>query len=202
MPTRFSLQQAIRRELRARENPQLSSIVSLIASGDHHEAMARLVFFTSPASFPLVARTLLDETQTAFQGASPSLQENLIAFMTEFSIALDSFLPHWSLHKPIAGADPSVPQSELRSIALRSRHLAVELASATPAILERLLSRFRGNVSARLRAEGVHDFDQAARAIVSESPRNIRRQLECCYQLQQLAQNCRDEGIRKDRNRS
>jgi len=168
MGTTEAVKQKIRRELKGHQEPSLSSLVPPIASGHVDEAVSELLFFASPGVFFPLANAIMEELRCTFPTADPLLQERMLEFLANFSIAMLSFLPRWNLSDR-SRHDRALTNAQALLVARSSKELATELVASAPGVAGILAAKWRREVLARLRSEGVSNPDKMASEVVGRS---------------------------------
>jgi transaldolase len=173
MTTRESLRRDISNERQHRQecSRQTSSkrLMEHIHTGEARYVLEDLIFFTAPADFSPRLEVLLAEIRAGFHRSDASALAYDISFLSDLTLSLRSFLPHWNLQDANSHGETALDDAQIELEAGRVQALATELAAEAPTIAERLLAEWRGETAARLKAEGISDPEGAATSLVGDS---------------------------------
>jgi transaldolase len=169
MPSIDDLKAIVRQERLSREAEQYEDFFPMIAGGEGQHALENLIYFTSPADFLAFIERFEKIKVAGIYSKELQTQEYFLSFLAEMVLALRSFLPRWNLQSASRHGRAAMTDEAIASAASRLQAAAVELAARTPQAAESLLMRWRGETTARLKAEQAPDPEGAAQALVGGS---------------------------------
>ena len=169
MMTAASLRERILAELNRRFEGSGTDLLSYIRQGNVDAALADLVFFTPPSSFPAAADQLRTTIRQQFPSADGAVQQRMLLFLTDLTLWLRSFLPRWNLQDARRYASAALADDQLAAQAAMTQALAVELSCSAPEIARTLLADRRAEIAPQFKAEGVKDPELEAAAWVGGS---------------------------------
>ncbi|HOQ98592.1 MAG TPA: transaldolase family protein [Anaerolineae bacterium] len=169
MATAEVFRREIRSELLRQEMFSDMDVLALLSQARVHEAVARLVFFSSPADLCPCLETVCGRIRLDFEAEDKGAQASAIRFLADLALALRSSLPRWNLQDAERHGQQILADAQVAAEADRAHALAVELAGRAPAVAEVLLAEWRAETAARLHAERVDDAQGQAAALVGDS---------------------------------
>jgi transaldolase len=140
-----------------------------ISSGKGQEAVEDLIFFTPPSGFIACLETLLPEMTANFRPSDEVLQARYLRFLAELTLGLRSFLPRWNLQNADRNGEAALTDAQIEVEAEKAMTMVTTLAAAAPAVAEELLSGWRAETVARLKAEQAADPSGEGAALVGNS---------------------------------
>jgi len=177
-----SLRESILEERRRREAFSETNLMALIRSGKVQEAVENLLFFSSPNAFLSHLEALRPAIEGRFSVADEENQERYLRFLTDLTLALNSFLPQWRLQAKEYRGEGVLSDDQVKAEAAKGRDLAVELVRQTPVVSAKLLAEWRAKTAARLEAEQASEPQIGAEILVGTSIgdylANMRTELE------------------------
>jgi len=169
MKTAASIREEIVAELNRRFEGVDADLLSYVRQGNADDALADLVFFTPPSSFPTLIDQLRTKIHQQFSSADAATQQRLLLLLADLTIWLRSFLPRWNLQDAKRYGSAALADEQLAAQAGTTGALAVELSLTVPEVTRKLLADRRAESGPQFKAEGVRDPESEAAAWVGGS---------------------------------
>jgi hypothetical protein len=146
-----------------------TDVLALIRHGAGQEALENLLFFTAPGTFALYVSSLREALVNDLNKADKRIQKRYLRFAIDLTLGLRSVLPRWNLQNEAHHGERAMTDVQLQAEADRTRSLVQQLAARSPAAAEELLTEWRAEATARLKAEQAPDPTSAAASLVGSS---------------------------------
>lgn len=160
-----SLRQRIAAEAEQRRQEAINSRpetwAGLVAAGYGQRVLEDILFFYPPAALPQRLQDLARGLRASY-GVNGGNREPILAFLTDLTIALRSFLPNWHIHTAL------YPE-QVRAQAEAMAALALDLAREDPETTRSLLATRQAQAAARFHAEAAADPQAEAARLIGRS---------------------------------
>lgn len=169
MSIRQSLREEIIKEKQYREDVSGASILSLVKEGQITEAVADLIFFTSPDRLSGAVEQVEQALRAGFGAEDQAAQVHRLTFAAELVLALRSALPDWNLRNSARHGERVLDETRLQGMADKLEALVAGLAGQSPEAEAAVLKSWQAETIARLAAEEAPDPEAAARELLGKS---------------------------------
>ena len=162
------LRKAIIEERECREAYSAAEFPALVKLGQGQEVLDSLVFFAQPGVFSSQVEKLNATLDDRLEKSSLEAQIRFIRFLSDLSIALSSFLPHWNLFNGDRHKKP-LTREQLALVTEASKRLLTQWETKAPIATKDLLTDLKVYATARFGAEAADNPETLAERLVDGS---------------------------------
>ena len=162
------LRKVIIEERKCREAFSVTEFQALVELGQGQEVLDSLVFFAQPGVFSSQVEKLNATLDDRLEKSSLEAQIRFIRFLSDLSIALSSFLPHWNLFNGDRHKKP-LTREQLALVTEASKRLLTQWETKAPIATKDLLTDLKVYATARFGAEAADNPETLAERLVDGS---------------------------------